>query len=503
MTLWQDILKSAIIGTERDALSLPVRNDTLGNLLINFDVKEREAYLLNAAATVKLYERAGQLPAKELKSLPIICEAEALLPCSQNSKHHLSLMSENYEYSAFQNEWFTALFTAGKRVPEELIPDLLNRGKADPYLQKSIVNAIGKRGHWLAKQNPDWDYVTSELAESDWEIGTQKSRLALLEKLRSTDPARAREIVASTWDQETPEDREAFISTFKIGLSIADESFLEAALDDRRKDVRKKAADLLAHLPEPAFVQRMIDRVKPLFAFNHKMLGKNKIEVTLPDACDKAMKRDGIEPKPLYSNVGEKTWWVQQMLSLIPPATWIAESGWTINQLIQAALNSEWKKILIESWTSANRLSRDINWAEALYAAQIEEDGALLMLRIFPPERQEELIAQFLQQDPSLLSNFQKNKKYVMAYWANWSATFTKQFIESICFHAQTDAFKTEFWWKRYLINTSIHFDFETIPEVITRLTQMNLSLPESLDVLDSLINALAFRYEAIKEITK
>ena len=495
--MWQDILKTAIIGTERNALSLPVRSDALGNLLENFDANERESHLLNAAATVTLYERAGQLPAKELKPLPIICEDEVLLPCSKNSKNHLSVMSVNDEYRVFQNEWFTALVTAGKCVPEESLPDLLNRGKADPYLQKSIVKAIGKRGHWLSKQNPEWDFVTIELAESDWEIGTKKSRLSLLEKLRSTDPARARELVATTWNQETQEDREAFISTFKIGLSLADESFLEAALDDRRKDVRKKAADLLAHLPESAFVKRMIDRVKPLFAFKHQ------IEVTLPDTCDKAMKRDGIEPKPLYSNVGEKAWWLHQMLSLIPPDTWVAESGWSINQLIQAAQNSEWKKVLIESWTKANRLSRDLLWAEALYAAQIGEDGALDVLRIFSPERKEELITELLQQDPSLLSNFQKNKKYVMAYWVNWSATFTKQFVESICFHAQADAFKTEYWWKPYLINTSIHFDFETIPEVITRLSQMNSSLPEPLDVLDSLIAALTFRYEAIKEITQ
>lgn len=496
--MWQDILKTAIVGTERNALPVSVRSDALGDVLSKLDANAREASLLSAAAAVALYERAGQLPATDSQPLPVPAEADDAPCCNARAAQHLSLMLGNDEYREILREWFIALATARKRVPAESLPMLLNLGKADSRLGEVIVNVIGKRGHWLALQNSEWDYVTGELDESIWETGTQKMRLAFLQKMRTTNPAQARELVASTWQQETPESRVAFVAAFADGLSFADETFLEAALDDRRKDVRKDAANLLARLPESAFVQRMIARVKPLLVFGRK----GKIEIILPDECDKAMKRDGIEPKSTYSDKGDKTWWLQQMLSLIPPDIWVAESGWAIDELIHAALNNEWKKLLLESWATANRIARSVGWAEALYAAQVGQENETNLLRFLPKERIEEIITPYLKQNPSLLPP-SRNKQFVMSHHKKWSAEFTLLFVESIRYHAQTDAFRTEFWWTRYLINTSREFDFDTLPEIIVRLSQLNTSLPEPLPVLDALITALDIRYTAIKEITQ
>ena len=90
--MWQDILKTAIIGTERNALALPARNDALGNLLATLDANAREASLLSAAATVALYERAGQLPTVEQQSLPAPAALEDAPCCSARAAQHLSLM---------------------------------------------------------------------------------------------------------------------------------------------------------------------------------------------------------------------------------------------------------------------------------------------------------------------------------------------------------------------------------------------------------------------------
>ena len=97
-------------------------------------------------------------------------------------------------------------------------------------------------------------------------------------------------------------------------MSLDDETFLEAALDDRRKEVRGAAADLLARLPESALRRRALERALPLLKFKSNKLRRKTIEVTLPEACDKAMQRDGVEPKPGFRGVGEKAWWLQQML---------------------------------------------------------------------------------------------------------------------------------------------------------------------------------------------
>ena len=90
-------------------------------------------------------------------------------------------------------------------------------------------------------------------------------RRALLERLRRTDPAAARELLASTFAEETWEDREAFVDALDDGLSDADEPFLEAALDDSRKPVReRRGAAARARCPRSRYAARMAERDAPL-----------------------------------------------------------------------------------------------------------------------------------------------------------------------------------------------------------------------------------------------
>ncbi|WP_143219756.1 DUF5691 domain-containing protein [Actinomadura sp. CNU-125] len=104
--------------------------------------------------------------------------------------------------------------------------------------------------------------ATSRRARAAWRSGTRHRRAAYLSRLRGTDPAAARALLRESWDREPAPDRAAFLGTFAWGLSLDDEPFLEAALDDRGKDVRQLAADLLARLPGTAYGERMAERAR-------------------------------------------------------------------------------------------------------------------------------------------------------------------------------------------------------------------------------------------------
>jgi hypothetical protein len=105
----------------------------------------------------------------------------------------------------------------------------------------------------------------------------------------------------STWDTDAPEAREAFLTILAEEVGTDDESFLEFALDDKRKAVRLAAADLLARLPESGHARRMLARLESLIeleAPHGGILGKlrkRKLRVDLPAAPDKAAQRDGID----------------------------------------------------------------------------------------------------------------------------------------------------------------------------------------------------------------
>ena len=97
-----------------------------------------------------------------------------------------------------------------------------------------MLPLLGRRGHWLAAQNPDWAWAIGGTADDEkiWQVGESGARLLFLQRLRRTNPVHARELLAATWKEETPEDRAGFIAILETGLSPEDEPFLEAALDD-------------------------------------------------------------------------------------------------------------------------------------------------------------------------------------------------------------------------------------------------------------------------------
>jgi hypothetical protein len=504
MTLWQDILKTAIVGTERNALALSVRNNALGDVLSKLDASAREALLLSAAAAVALYERAGQLPNKDTQALPAPSEADDAPCCNARATQHLSLMLSG-EHKDVLPEWLAAIASAGKRVPEESLPALLAVGKSNEAWQKAIGKVIGKRGLWLARQNPGWDYVVASVDESHWHTGTRNERLALLQQLRATDATRARELVSATWNEEKPEDRAAFVATFITGLSLADESFLEAALDDRRKEVRKAAADLLARLPESALVQRMIARVTPLVTHKRKLLGKGELVIVLPQQCDKTMQRDGIELKPPHSGIGEKAWWLQQLFGGIPLSFWNKLCGATAADVISQA-PKEWRTDLLFGWSLAAIRCGDVAWVEALLDYANEKKTTLdqvALLGALPTSRQEAYLTKLLAKLPdlsggSLLYGLLTQLTHML------SEEFSRAAYQAVVNHIIAAKKQQDYWLRYYLQQLATHLHPAVLPECLATLSTLRNQAAqlEHYNIKASL-NLLEFRLEMLKEITQ
>lgn len=196
MNLWNDIIKTAVIGTERQTLALTASGDALGNALAQLNNDDREGALLNAAATVALYERAGRLPAMTTQSATALCDAEALPRCNARASLRLALILEEQSRDVL-TEWLKAL-TAGQRVAEERLPALLDAGAGNSDLRAAILPVLGKRGVWLARQNADWDYATGEVDESVWHTGSHAMRVGMLQRMLMQDRAGARRLIAAT-----------------------------------------------------------------------------------------------------------------------------------------------------------------------------------------------------------------------------------------------------------------------------------------------------------------
>jgi hypothetical protein len=357
---WEDLVASALIGTDRRPVVATAPPGAPAELGAALAARGPEDRLLASAAAWTVARRAGARAGEPVTVTPAGDDPRPL--CSPAAGARLRALLEDEERWLLI-EWLEIAAARGLRPPPELLPDLLDRGLGS--------EVAGPLGLWLAEREPRWSFVRGAADDvgAVWASGGRPERRALLERLRRSDPAVARELLARTFAEETWEDRAAFIDALAIGLSDADEPFLEAALDDSRAAVRDAAAAQLAALPSSRYAQRMAARTAPLLRVEDGAL-----VVTLPGAPDKAARRDGIEAR------GRRSERLTALLAATPLDTWTLD-------LLALPVSDNLADAVHEGWAEAAKRQRDVEWARALWAVDEE------LLAVLPRAEAEALAA--------------------------------------------------------------------------------------------------------------
>ncbi len=380
------ILSNALLGTARQPFqpsTFSASEEGLGDFMQSLAGENSEEALLGAAAAGFLFERAGvTLPVDPRPLLPP-APAEKLQLCSARSRQHLNRLLHG-RHSEILQEWLAALARAGKRLPAEKLPEMFGLMESQPDLAPLIEPVLGERGRWLAVQNPPWTLYAGldlEAARENWETGSKASRVAFLKRLRASDSDQARQLLQETWASEGADQRAALLGVFERNLSLADEPFLEEKLDDRSKEVRRVAAELLARLPGSALVGRMMARANWAIKYNPAKKGflniglkkaKSVFQVAPFDTADSSMLRDGIEPKSGFQTMGDKANILYEIIAAIPPGYWTQRWQAQPLDLIKEAANSEWAGALLLGWRHAIQRYEAGDWSEAFIRHWLE-----------------------------------------------------------------------------------------------------------------------------------
>ena len=343
---WDELVAAALIGTDRrpvGAAAPPGAPDALSAVLAKRGVEER---LLASAAAWTVARRAGARAGERVEVTPAADDPRPL--CSPAAAARLRALLEDDDRHLV-TQWLELAAERDVRPPPESLPDLLDW--ASPEHHRLVGELAGPLGFWLAERERRWAFVRGAAGDvvAVWANGGRQERRALLERLRRTDPAAGRELLASTFAEETWEDREAFIDVLTIGLSDDDEPFLEAALDDARKPVRLEAAGRLAALPRSRYAARMAERTTRLLRVED-----GQLVVELPGPPDAAMERDGFDPG------GRRVERLSLMLATTPLATWSPD-------LVALPVSDDLAPAVHEGWAHAAKAQRDAEWARALW----------------------------------------------------------------------------------------------------------------------------------------
>ncbi|MBS1796702.1 MAG: hypothetical protein JSS81_22920 [Acidobacteria bacterium] len=381
MKLWQQMISTAIVGTERQKFELPppADGDAVANLLGALAAAGDETRLLKAAAVLGSYLRSGIAAAPDAGAAPEPAGDETRASIPPLSENHLAAMLAGH-HSRVLREFFELVAENGRVLPPPFLPAALDEGTSKSELRPFIVPILGARGRWLAGRRDDWSWaVAAENQTEKWETGARAERLAALAALRREDPAAARELLAAGWSAESAKDRAAFLEVLKTNLDAADGEFLERVRQtDKSADARRAAVNLLLKIPGSPLRETLAAEAAALLVYKPGgFLSKAKLEVVFPADFDRDAKGDPLADVELFLNereLGKKAVRLVKLLHAVPPRFWEERFGAPRETLVEAAKNTDWKNAVLTGFRAAALNFADAEWLAAVLPESGQND---------------------------------------------------------------------------------------------------------------------------------
>ncbi|MBX3084579.1 MAG: hypothetical protein KF716_23275 [Anaerolineae bacterium] len=468
MSLPEALTTIAAVGTDKGA-TLRESDDALEQVIHKRSDLPLEGRILLTAAGLHLQQQAGWLPGEDKRPLPEPCEPDELPTINTQALYHLALMLDG-DYLGALPEWLREVQARRLRIPEEALPLILEAGHKHKDLRDLIVPALGNRGIWLAKQASSRQWAWFDLSNADhvWEKGSNEERLDMLEALRKVDPARGRQLVESTWKEDKADQRAFFLNALETGLSMDDEPFLEAALDDRAQDVRGGAVVLLGMLPESRFVQRMIARGLALVELDTSKAGETIFSVHVINKADEALRRDGIELAEGKQRGLNKKQWTHSILNHISPEQWCQHFDLSKEDLFKIAMTADGDEQMVNSLAWGTCRAQDAEFARLLLPAALSQIEVVLhgqLLKMLPnPDR---VLVGLLKNRQGM--SFEALAPLLKAYDQPWSAELALIVCSQMIVASQT--VQTFYLLNSGLRDIPLYFPLNASEELIRRFS--------------------------------
>lgn len=422
----QDLAATAMIGTDRSGAA------------------GKPDALLTQAAVLGTQARAGLRP-RTISGRIAPCPPDATPIAGPAPTATLMRLLRDPDVGLL-SEWSELASQKKVRVADAAVPLVLDWWSRQPRRPEVVFAALGTRGEWLASLNPAWRKPVAgsqipENVEEVWQTGKTPERVALLQTVRRHDPSRALAMVRSTWEGDGADEHRRFIEVLRERVSMADEPFLEAALDDKSKLVRRAAAAVLSLLLESRLTHRMNERARGIIVVEaSRGILKRGVKVSLspPKEFDASWERDAIEAQPA-GGIGQRAWWMRQIFAAADLSVWTTSLARDPGGVLEAIASDDYAEVAVEAISEAAALRRDAAWSAAIIRHRLQ--GPKLELRelqslwsnLAPTDR-----------EPLVLETAQHKRFTLAERWtilsiveSRWSRDFTAAALKLLGKHAQ------------------------------------------------------------------
>ncbi len=428
MQFWNDIVNTALIGTEKKPLpvaALPPSLQEAAAAIGADPATDREEQFLQLAAVSFNFRQSGIRPQHQPALILPEAAAEAFPYCSPRAAQILKdiLGEDNRPLLAF---WLEHCVAAQQLAPPELAPTLLNLAVSDRKgIQQGVTAVCGRRGEWLSRFNPAWSFSAATASDEElWQTGTPDQRKIVLWRARQQDPAKSREWLLQTWPQENANSKVDLLRQLDGMVQPEDEPFLTNLLNEKSQKVKDEAFRLLKQIPGSVLIKEYQQLVKPLIFLKKEkallgMMTKTSLQIHLPQVPEKGEYAPGIEKLSSDKVFSDGEFVLFQLMQNTPPVFW--EDHFDLAPAEILGLFSGKNEKYLPAFAKAAVQFKDQKWAQAYLDHRDVFYAELLDLLI--PSQQEAYCLRLFSQYADLI--IQQARQWDR----EWSLTLTKVIV--------------------------------------------------------------------------
>jgi hypothetical protein len=194
------LVKVTSIGVERQkpAELLSKLLPTEADLFAAIPQSDAAAFTLTALAILDAYASAGFVAPMAKNKLPSAAEPEAESSSGVSPALAAALREAlSLQSPALLREALQQMALRGKRIPAELLADVMQQALQQESIIESLRPCLGARGRWLSELNPQWQALVSagpQASDVEWQEGTLAQRCEYFRVLRQQDAERSRAV---------------------------------------------------------------------------------------------------------------------------------------------------------------------------------------------------------------------------------------------------------------------------------------------------------------------
>lgn len=429
MEFWNNIIHTAMIGTDRKAIGANEVMDALQqpatSILSNAAIDKEEQFLQLASLAFN-FRQSGFVPVKKENITIAEAAAEEKQYASPASIQVLKdiLAEESYPLLEY---WMKQCDQKQQLVYPEFIPQLFDIAVKQKRLQPYIIACTGKRGEWLCTLNSEWKFTASDSVEEQWLTGTPEQRKFVLRELRSSNPQQALEWLQKSWPQEDAQSKVMLLEILADNISEHDIDFLESLQTEKSKKVKDAAIDLLKSIPGSAIVQSYTQLLEQSVSIKKEkallgMLNKTSIQFNLPAVIEESIFKSGVEKLSSSKEITDDEYIIYQLIQSVPMLFWEKHFLMVPKEIIELFQKDTVGKKMLPAFVHSIKRFADRNWAQAM--VEHCQTVYIDLIPLLDVDKQIHYSEKFFQDYPDNMI------QYASGFQQEWSIDFTIKVLQ-------------------------------------------------------------------------